>query len=170
MRVIAATHHDLARDVAEGRFRDDLLYRLRVARIRLPPLRERREDVPALVGAFLAQNRSVSGKLVAGVSDEAMARLMAYTWPGNVRELRSVLEFATIRCSGDKIGLEDLPVEVTAPRSDSGVEEDGSRERERIWRALEEAGGNRSAAARILGISRATFYRRLGELGIQVKG
>lgn len=169
VRVIAATHHDLARDVAEGTFRSDLLYRIRVARIHLPPVRERREDVPALASAFLAQSHAATGRAIPGISNEAMARLMSYAWPGNVRELRSALEYATIRCSGDTIEVADLPPEVIANEPGETTVGSGQREDERILQALEEAGGNRSVAARSLGVSRATFYRRLAELGISDK-
>ena len=166
VRVIAATHHDLARDAAAGTFRSDLLYRIRVARIPLPPLRDRREDIPALASTFVAQARVTTGKPLEAIADAAMARLMAHTWPGNVRELRSAVEYAAIRCGGAVIEPRDLPPEVgaavPAPLSTRAV----PLEEERLREALREAGGNRSVAARLLGISRATFYRRLAELGL----
>ncbi|MCL4191680.1 MAG: sigma 54-interacting transcriptional regulator [Thermoguttaceae bacterium] len=166
VRVLAATNRDLTREAAEGRFRQDLLYRIRVARVRLPPLRDRREDLPLLVRAFLADHRATTGKQVDAVGDDAMAVLMDYEWPGNVRELRNALEFAVIRASGSVIDIDDLPPEVLEacplpPAGETGPEEAG-----RIFAALERARGNRTRAAAILGISRATFYRRLKELGI----
>lgn len=166
VRVLAATNRDLAQDAAEGRFRQDLLYRIRVARVRLPPLRDRREDLPLLVRAFLADHRATTGKQVDAVGDDAMAVLMDYEWPGNVRELRNALEFAVIRASGSVIDIDDLPPEVLEacplpPAGETGPEEAG-----RISAALERARGNRTRAAAILGISRATLYRRLKELGI----
>jgi DNA-binding NtrC family response regulator len=154
--------------VAAGAFREDLLYRIRVARVRVPPLRERLEDIPVLVDRMLAR-RSVAGRLVTGVSPEAMARLATYAWPGNVRELRSAIEHAAIHCAGHEIQIADLPPELFHPRDDavpSPIEPEPVDERVRIVEALRRAGGNRSRAARMLGIGRATLYRRLDELGL----
>ena len=100
VRVIAATQHNLSEEVAKGRFRVDLLYRIRVARIQLPPLRARREDIPLMVAWFLGQCRAAIGKPVQNLSQEAMQLLLEYSWPGNVRELKSAIEFAVIRCKG----------------------------------------------------------------------
>jgi DNA-binding NtrC family response regulator len=165
VRVVAATHHNLADDVAKGRFRSDLLYRIRVARIQLPPLRERREDVPLLARAFLAQSSAASDKPVHTLSNDAMRVLLGYAWPGNVRELKSAIEFAVIRCQGTEIHADDLPPELIAseqppfpPGDDSGDET------QRLLAALRYAKGKRTVAARLLGISRATLYRRLTEL------
>jgi DNA-binding NtrC family response regulator len=164
-RVVVATHRDLNEEVREGRFRADLLYRIRVGRIRLPALRERREDIPLLVKRFLADLRAEIGKPVSGTSTEAMRVLTAYRWPGNVRELRSALEFAVIRTRSERIQPDDLPPELDAPPADSD-----EAERRRYENALERAGGNRTRAAELLGISRATFYRRLGQLGLDPSG
>src|SRR5919106_401169 len=175
VRVLAATQHDLAREVEAGRFRADLLYRLRVARIALPPLRERREDIPLLVETFLAQCRAATGKSVHDVSADAMRLLLDHPWPGNVRELKSAIEFGVICATGAIIRPEDLPPEVVEeawPRAarDDGLgaplDDDPASERERIARALEKASGNRSKAAQLLGVSRATLYRRLAALAI----
>jgi PAS domain S-box-containing protein len=165
-RVFAATNRDLAAEVRAGRFREDLFYRLRVARLRVPPLRERLDDVPLLIAAFLDGDRSL--KLDAGVMD----LLQRYDWPGNVRELRNTAEYMTIHCRGDVVHTGHLPPELRGAVSDgaeAGVEaavQDGATERARILDALTRADGNRTRAARLLGISRATLYRRLDRLGI----
>jgi sigma-54 dependent transcriptional regulator, acetoin dehydrogenase operon transcriptional activator AcoR len=165
VRIISATNRDLVAMAEEGTFRKDLLYRLRVARICLPTLRERREDIPMLIDRFLVQMRSTIGKSISTVADEACGLLMAYSWPGNIRELRNAIEFAVIRCRTGRIECSDLPPEITEG-SDIGA---GDRsgpvrdERAEMERALEQTRGNRSRAAKILGWSRATFYRRLAE-------
>jgi PAS domain S-box-containing protein len=168
VRILASTHRDLSEEAEKGNFRPDLLYRIRVARIKLPPLRERREDIPLLVGAFLSQSRAATGKPVEDISGEAMRILLEYEWPGNVRELKSAMDVATLHCGGPMIQPEDLPPEIgrsshpQPPRGDQVQDE-----RERIIAALETAEGSRTRAARLLGISRATFYRRLASLGIK---
>lgn len=171
VRILAATHRNLSEEVVKGNFRQDLLYRIRVARIQLPALRDRREDIPLLVSTFLRQSAALIGKSSLEVSNEAMHRLMTYNWPGNVRELRSAMEFAAIRCGGSVIQLIDLPSEIY--ESSNGNSNQYSirepivqQEKGRLIKALEKARGNRSEAARILGISRATFYRRLAEFDI----
>ncbi len=168
VRVLAATHRDLAEEIAAGRFREDLLYRLRVVTVRLPPLRERREDIPLLVDALLEDVCASLGKRVAGPSHDTLRVLMDHRWPGNVRELRSCLEAAVIRCRGDRIEPDDLPPEIDAPPPPRPAPMSEEDERVAIHAALEATGGNRTAAAKVLGISRATFYRRLTELDIQV--
>jgi len=173
VRVLAATHRNLSEEVERGNFRADLLYRIRVARIDLPPVRERREDIPLLVGAFLGELSAAADKRVDSVSPEAMRVLLAYHWPGNVRELRSAIEFAIIRCRGTALSAEDLPPEVlAAARIESQrlaalpPEGQGESEEFRLRAALQAAKGNRTLAAKLMGVSRATFYRRLTELGI----
>jgi DNA-binding NtrC family response regulator len=171
VRVLAATHHNLSQDVAKGSFRADLLYRIRVARIQLPALRERREDIPLLAASFLSQCSAASGKPVQSISREALRVLMGYPWPGNVRELKSAIECALISCKNSVIQIEDLPSEILGPvpihmpMSDQPMDE-----RERLLAALKSSHGNRTTAARMLGISRATFYRRLTELNINPDG
>jgi PAS domain S-box-containing protein len=166
VRVIAATHHDLGRSVATGSFRQDLLYRIRVARIHLPPLRERREDIPALAGWFLDSSREATGKPVKEISAGAMRRLMEHEWPGNVRELKSAIEYAVIRCEGELIQPEDLPPEVQRVVRVEAAKAASTDERAQVLDALLRAKGNRTEAARLLGVSRATFYRRLATLSI----
>lgn len=162
VRVLVATHRDLSKEVEQGRFRADLLYRVRVARVRLPPLRERREDIPLLAKRFLSELRAETGKPLSGVSSDAMRVLTGYAWPGNVRELRSALEFAVIRARGEKVEPHDLPPELDALPADAEA-----AERRRYEDALERAGGNRTRAAEQLGVSRATLYRRLTQLGLE---
>lgn len=168
-RFIAATNRDLTQEIAGGRFRDDLLYRIRVARINLPSLRERREDIALLVRKFLAEHCATTGKNITNVSGAAMQLLLLYVWPGNVRELRNALEFAVIRCSASVIQPADLPPEIqAASRTDNAGAKYQSPEAERglILAALELAGGNRKEAAALLGVSRATLYRRLSEYNL----
>ncbi len=158
----------MSEEAEKGNFRLDLLYRLRVARIKLPPLRERREDIPLLVEEFLGQCRARTGKPVREVSDEAMRKLLEHNWPGNVRELRSAVDFATIHTKEPIIQAENLPPEIsTGFSSPQQVGLADENERERMLAALEITRGNRSAAARLLGMSRATFYRRLATLNIK---
>jgi len=163
IRILAATHRNLDQEVHLRNFRTDLLYRIRVARVHIPPLRSRREDIPLLVESFLETARASTRKRVAGVNPEAMRMLMEHSWPGNVRELRNAIEFAVISCRGSSIAAADLPPEVTDVRLRSptrrpyGIDE----ERERILEALKRTGGKRTEAAKLLGIGRATLYRRM---------
>ena len=170
VRVLAATHHNLSQDVTNGSFRADLLYRIRVARIQLPSLRERREDISLLVTSFLGQCSAVTGKPVAQVSREAMHALTSYAWPGNVRELKSAIESALISCKDTMIQVEDLPPEVLDSRvAQRAVLVDPPDEKSRMLAALDQAKGNRTLAARLLGMSRATLYRRLTELNLTLR-
>jgi PAS domain S-box-containing protein len=169
-RVLAATHRDLTDEVKKGTFRPDLLYRLRIARITLPPLSERREDIPLLVESFLGQSRAATGKSVETLSDEALRTLLAYDWPGNVRELKSAVDYATLHCKGAVIVADDLPPEVRRSGPVQPAAAEPQDERQRILAALEQAEGSRTRAARLLGMSRATFYRRLEKLKIKPYG
>ena len=163
VRIVAATHRNLDEEVAADRFRQDLLYRIRIARVALPPLRERRSDVPLLVRTFLREIGARIGTEVTQVSDEALRRLLDYNWPGNVRELQNALEAALIRAPGTTLRAEDLPAEVRAAATDTDT---STEEAERIRAALDQTNGNRTEAAKLLGISRATLYRRLDEYDI----
>ena len=168
VRVLAATHRNLSEEAAKGTFRSDLFYRIRVARISLPSLRARREDIPLLATSFLAQFSAASGKRVTDVSHDALRLLAGYHWPGNVRELRSAIEFAVIRCGGAVIQPDDLPPEILQPADFESVIPGDPLvdEKTRFLQALERSRGNRALAARLLGISRATLYRRLADLKI----
>jgi transcriptional regulator with PAS, ATPase and Fis domain len=172
VRVLAATHHNLSEDVVRGTFRADLLYRIRIARIQLPPLRDRRDDIPLLASAFLGQIRATMGKGVDQISPEALRLLLTYAWPGNVRELKSAIEFAAISCKGQRIGATDLPPEISrsqpSAHTSTFVPLTGHDERTQLLRALNHARGNRSEAAKLLGVSRATLYRRLADHRIDI--
>jgi PAS domain S-box-containing protein len=165
VRVIAATNKDLLELVRRGSFREDLFYRVRVVHLSIPPLRERREDIPLLVDHFVAKFNRLEGRQINGVSEEVLARLMEYDYPGNVRELENILEHAFVLAKGNRIGLEHLPAHLRA--APAGVALAGApltlREMERrlIEAALERHQGNRTRAARELGINPSTLYRKL---------
>ncbi len=163
VHLIAATNRNLLHEVEKGNFRSDLLYRIRVARIYTPALRERLEDIPLLVSALLTKKRAAMGKDVQSISDPALHVLLDYPWPGNVRELENVMEYAVLRCRNETINVKDLPPELTDPaglRNGIGSLQ-ASNPRQQILDALEQTLGSRIKAAKILGVSRATFYRRL---------
>jgi DNA-binding NtrC family response regulator len=168
VRVIAATHRDLEQEVAAGRFRQDLLYRICVTEVRLPPLRERREDIPLLVSWFLGQIHAAMETPAQEISQEAMHALIKYDWPGNVRELKSAVESAAIRCLGSVLQVEDLPAQIAGLGAPEPVlDARREAERQRVREALEQTGGNRKAAARRLGVSRSTLYRWLDEMDLE---
>jgi two-component system response regulator AtoC len=176
VRVIAATSRDLEREVAAGRFREDLFYRLDVFRVRVPPLRERRDDVPLLVDHFIARFREALGKPVRTIADDALDRLVEHDWPGNVRELENAIERAMILCDGDRITLRELPEALSAPRRSAPPPANGGDfslrrarrrfESELIARALEATGGNRTRAARLLEISHRALLYKIKEYGL----
>jgi DNA-binding NtrC family response regulator len=174
IRVIGATHRDLAEMVADGRFRQDLFYRLNVVRLVLPPLRERREDVLLLAQHFL-ESRRRGGAGPSGFEPDALLALAAHDWPGNVRELENVIESALALARGEKLRAADLPLPanrpaagVAAPAASPLPLSLAAYERAALERALAECGGDASAAARRLGIGRSTFYRKLVLHGIGV--
>ncbi|MGQ0556983.1 MAG: sigma-54 interaction domain-containing protein [Nitrospiraceae bacterium] len=170
VRVVAATHHNLSEDVVRGSFRADLLYRIRIARVQLPPLRERREDIPLLVQSFLGQICTATGKTIERLNPDTLRLLMSHAWPGNVRELKSAIEFAVISCKTKEVLPIDLPPEIISapvvPSLSVWIPLPNRDEKSRFLAALSDANGNRTEAARRLGVSRATFYRRLVELDI----
>ena len=173
VRLLAASSADLVQQVREGSFRDDLLYRLDVFRIQLPPLRDRHGDIPPLAGNFIQRyNRSYQKRAI-GLTPECTSLLQLYSWPGNVRELRNVMQRAVLLCAGETIGPEHLPARLRAP--DSGAPEAVSFrigttlqevEREMIVRTLRSTGNNRQQAAQVLGISRRALYNKLSRYGI----
>jgi DNA-binding NtrC family response regulator len=190
VRIVTATQRDLGALAREGTFRADLLYRLQVVELRLPPLRERMEDLPQLAEALLAHHARVQRKDVQSIEPDAMAVLAAYRWPGNVRELSNVLERAVMLCEGTSITPLDLPGElgmsaapppslpssqetaVAAPRpetdADFNLEHAVTRfQRAHFVAALERTRGNREATAKLLGLSPATLYRYLQKLGLR---
>jgi DNA-binding NtrC family response regulator len=167
-----------------GLFREDLYYRLRVVPIHLPPLRERKDDIPLLVTAFVDRFRDRMAREIESVDGDAMARLLDYDWPGNVRELENAIEHAFVRCRGGQISVEHLPAEIRPASQPAREQEDtepvpaapaapppvlrytADDERTIILQALREADGNKSRAARELGVGRTTLWRRMKELGI----
>jgi len=173
VRVIAATNRDLAEEVEEGRFREDLYYRLKVVLFELPPLRHRRADIPLMVRHFLEYFAQENARSVPTITKEAMDHLMAYNWPGNIRELRNIIEHTFVFLRGTEIGAEDLPSQLRAEKPASeqvnfrlGMKLDEIEENY-IKETLRMTDGNRSKAAEILGISRRTLQRRLKELGLE---
>ena len=180
-RIIAATNCDIETKAAEGLFRPDLFYRLNVAAVRLPTLRERREDIPLLIQHFLHNADSDQGLNITGVSKEAMSLLMRYDYPGNVRELLNILEYATVLRSRGEIRSSDLPPAVTRSRIPSTspgekpplvsrqfLDPIQLEERERISEVLKTCGWSRNEAARKLGMGRTTLWRRMKQLGMDV--
>ncbi len=164
VRIVAATNRDLRKAVADGSFREDLFYRLNVIPIVLPPLRERREDVPLLVDLFVERLGVEMGKKLDGVSAEAMAALTSHDWPGNVRELRNVLERGAVVATGSIIQLADLGLArpaTSAAAASQGPASLEDVERRHIADVLVHTGGNVSQAARILGIDRVTLYNKM---------
>jgi DNA-binding NtrC family response regulator len=168
VRVLAATNANIAREVAEGRFREDLLYRLNTFEIHLPPLRERREDIPHIAATFLARHAARYGGQVPQLAPSAMQALLDHRWPGNIRELEHVIERACLMAQGAEIEAHDL---LLRPRgAGESIDEMSLEDAERtvIRRELRRAGGNVTEAARALGMSRSALYRRLQHFGIKV--
>lgn len=168
VRLIAATNRDLETEIKRGGFRSDLFYRLNVISIHLPPLRERREDVPLLAESFLAAAAKLRGEGVKQLTPEALEALQCYVWPGNVRELENALERAVILSKGDTVGVDALPERVTARSSESLVAQRESAnptldavERAYIHWVLENEGGHKTRAAEVLGIDPSTLHRKL---------
>ena len=186
-RLVTATNRSLAKLVAEGRFREDLYYRLNVIDIRTPALREHKEDIEALATKFLKQFSRENGGAVTGFEPAAMRALEAYDWPGNVRQLRNAIEKMVVLASGPRLTAEDVPEEIrsggsaeeappaagevrqpasAAEQAPAGAESLADRERTAILEALAKCGGNKSKAADLLGISRRTIHRKLNAWGI----
>jgi len=176
VRVIAATARSLEAEVAAGRFREDLFYRLNVMHLHVPALRERREDVPLLIDHFLERFRKQLGRPVRAVADDALERLVAYSWPGNVRELENVIERAVILARGDRVTLQELPGNIAHPDPAAELAAGGdlslrrarrAAEIEAIRAALRATGGNRTHAARVLEISHRALLYKMKEYGIR---
>jgi PAS domain S-box-containing protein len=162
-RLVTASNHDLKKLVQEGRFREDLYYRLKVVRINLPSLNERKDDLPLLIDHFIREFNLIRGKTIQGAAPEVLACLRDYPFPGNVRELKNIIEYAFISCQGPLIGMEHLSSDVlngisVAPGRPT---EDRSPEAQKIREVLRSQGGNHIKTARALGISRTTLWRRL---------
>jgi DNA-binding NtrC family response regulator len=186
IRLIAATNRDLTQEIRAGNFREDLYYRLNVIKIEMPPLRERKSDIPHLVEYFAANLGNRLNGQPFGVTPEAMEVLKSYPWPGNIRELENILERTIVLMEGDVIRTQDLPVEIADPdqwrrgrrKEDKGIhvkkgeeyrESLEDFEKQYLSGLLEEAGGNVSEAARRAGISRRNFYEKLEKLGLAAR-
>jgi len=168
VRVIAATNRDLLEKVKAGEFREDLYYRLKVVETIVPPLRERKDDIPLLVAHFIEEFNNKFHKSIANLSSEVVERFLAYSWPGNVRELQHVLEHSFVICNSSTITVADLPNDfvVTKSPTDCAVALTKNNEEEMILEALKKTGGNKAKAARILGMSRRTIYRKIDSLDV----
>ena len=166
VRIIASTNRDLKEMVRLGKFRQDLYYRLKVVEVKLPPLRERLDDIRLLLDHFCLLFNMRFNKDIDGVTDEAYRVLSSYRWPGNVRELENAIEHAFVLCHGRVITIDHLPPEIKAPQGSpqSVTEKDSATDLQNILRALKETGGNKAKAARLLGISRRTIYRKISQL------
>jgi transcriptional regulator with PAS, ATPase and Fis domain len=162
VRIVAATNRDLAADVLLGRFRQDLYYRLRVVEVKVPPLRERREDILPLARTLLGEAAVRMGRKVTGMTPAAAHQIARYTWPGNVRELVNAMERAVVVATGTRIDVDDLPDEVrgivAGTRGGTTLED---VERAHILAILQKSGGNKARAAETLGIGTATLFRKL---------
>ena len=186
VRVVSATNRDLAKEVAEGRFREDLYYRLQVVPITISPLRERKGDIPLLVEHFIRRLAPKTNAQVTGIDDAALSRLLAYRWPGNVRELENVIEQSLVFSDGDRLSAEALPVALrgeSARGSDGSAPPAGDRlpvpsgemalpdllddlERQLILKAYTQAKGVKTETARLLGIKTSALYYKLEKYGI----
>ena len=184
VRIIAATNKNLEQLVREGKFRDDLYFRLNVVRVTMPPLRERKEDIPILVRGFLRHFCKTNDKPLVDLASDAVDALLAYNWPGNVRELRTAIEHGVVMATGPKITLRDLPMAVRQAASaklPDGVSAQAfgqktspldlhETEKKLIAQALAATNGNVTAAAKKLGISRRTLHRKINEMNAAETG
>ena len=176
-RVITATNRPIAQALAENRLRSDLYYRINTFQIEVPPLRERKEDIPPLVNTFVQRFAKQLGKAEPTIAPEAFQKLLDYSWPGNVRELQNAIEYAVVLARNDIIGIKELPGEIqlppalqtsTAPVRRSGVASLDDMERETILQALTQTHGNKKKAAELLGIQRPTLYNKMKRYAIEI--
>ena len=176
VRLLTATNRDLKNLLASGQIREDFYYRIRVFEIKLPPLRERREDLPLLVNHFIGEASRVQQRPIRDIAKDAMQHLMQYGWPGNVRELKNSIEHAFVTVSGDCLTLLDLPSEVRNAGAGATISSSSpllhstpgeNAERERIEEALRKTHGHKMEAARILGMSRVTLWKKINRLRIE---
>jgi len=176
-RVITATNRPIAQALAENRLRSDLYYRINTFQIEVPPLRERKEDIPPLVNTFVQRFAAQLGKAEPTIAPEAFQKLLDYSWPGNVRELQNAIEYAVVLARNDIIGIKELPTEIQlppalqttpAPARRSGVASLNDIERETILQALAQTHGNKKKAAELLGIQRPTLYNKLKRYAIEI--
>jgi DNA-binding NtrC family response regulator len=176
-RVITATNRPIAQALAENRLRSDLYYRINTFQIEVPPLRERKEDIPPLVNTFVQRFAKQLGKAEPTIAPEAFQKLLDYLWPGNVRELQNAIEYAVVLARNDIIGIKELPTEIQlppalqtspAPVRRSGVASLDDMERETILQALTQTHGNKKKAAELLGIQRPTLYNKMKRYAIEI--
>lgn len=172
VRVVAATNKNLEEEIKAGRFREDLYYRLNVIHIHVPPLRERKSDLPLLMASFLATFNEENGKSIKGFDNKAKSAMNRYDWPGNIRELRNCVESAVVMCSGDEITLDDLPPNVSSNSGEDTIQIPfgttlDAAERIVIEQNLAANKNNKTKTAEILGIGRKTLQRKLAEWGIE---
>jgi transcriptional regulator with PAS, ATPase and Fis domain len=175
-RVIAATNRPISSALAENRLRADLYYRLNTFQIEIPPLRERKEDIPPLVATFLKRFAGELGKPEPEIAPEAFQKLLDYSWPGNVRELQNAMEYAVVLARKDKISVKELPAEVQLPavlqhterNNNGGVKNLDDLERNAIIQALAQCHGNKKKAAQVLGIQRPTLYNKMKRYAIEL--
>ena len=176
VRLLAASNSDLQALVREGEMREDLYFRLNVVRVELPPLMNRRDDIPLLVHTFIKEFSRVNRKDITGIAPEALRILQTYDWPGNVRELRNCIESMVVLSKNSILGEDDIPIEIRRRQTDIPVlsEPDSfsvkTMEKELIRGAIAKASGNKKNAAELLGISRRTLYRKMEEYGLKEKG
>jgi DNA-binding NtrC family response regulator len=176
-RVITATNRPIAQALAENRLRSDLYYRINTFQIEVPPLRERKEDIPPLVSTFVQRFAAQLGKAEPTIAPEAFQKLLDYSWPGNVRELQNAIEYAVVLARNDIIGIKELPAEIQLPPAlqttptpahRSGVASLNDMERETILQALAQTHGNKKKAAELLGIQRPTLYNKMKRYAIEI--
>ena len=172
VRVVAATNRNLENEIKEGKFREDLFYRLNVIHIHVPPLRERKSDLPLLMASFLSRFNEENGKSIKGFDNKSKAAMNSYDWPGNIRELRNCVESAVVMCSGDEITIDDLPVNIASSSSKNAISVPfgislNDAERIVIEQNLAAQKNNKTKTAEILGIGRKTLQRKLAEWGIE---
>lgn len=173
VRLVTATNKDLRRLVVEGKIREDFCYRINVFEIRMPALRERREDIPPLVDHFIHELCDTNHRAVDGIARDALQLMIDYHWPGNVRQLRNAIEHACVTVAGDRISYLGLPSELRDPRGPvrnvaGDLDTKELAERDRIVEALRRTGGNRTKAAELLGTSRVTLWKKISRYAIEV--
>ncbi|MFO7714177.1 sigma-54 interaction domain-containing protein [Desulfosarcina sp.] len=173
VRVITATHKNLDALIEKGLFREDLYFRINVFPLHCPPLCERREDIPLIAQSFIRRNAVNSGKKIIGLTPDALETLMDYAWPGNVRELRNAIEYAFVLCQSGGIGVQHLPHKMVHgmldPKETCELDPGCVKDRETLIQVLRKADGNQSKAAKMLGVSRVTVWKRMKRFGIDIK-
>ena len=168
VRVIAATNRDLEEEIKKGNFREDLFYRLNVVHIHVPPLRDRKDDIPLLINEFMQEFAKENGKDIKNIDNHARAALYKYSWPGNIRQLKNCMESAVVMCSSDTITLNDLPPTIKSESSANSMQIPfgvtlEEAEKIIIQQTLAQNQGNKSKTAEVLGIGRKTLHRKLDE-------